>query len=126
MWEFWARFWLSNMQLFHSFLAIFSYQWFRKPRLRSQTSFPGLEWFFSPSFPLAGCDLRSELLQFNLPYRSEWLVFVPPTAWFYFCPPFTFSCEKYFKQLSDDLEAYAHHAGRKTVEMADLELLMRR
>ncbi|XP_040427269.1 centromere protein T isoform X2 [Cygnus olor] len=35
-------------------------------------------------------------------------------------------CEKYFKQLSDDLEAYAHHAGRKTVEMADLELLMRR
>ncbi|XP_032051427.1 centromere protein T isoform X3 [Aythya fuligula] len=35
-------------------------------------------------------------------------------------------CEKYFKQLSDDLEVYAHHAGRKTVEMADLELLMRR
>ncbi|XP_066860455.1 centromere protein T isoform X2 [Anser cygnoides] len=35
-------------------------------------------------------------------------------------------CEKYFKQLSDDLEAYAHHAGRKTVEIADLELLMRR
>nr|XP_038041572.1 centromere protein T isoform X7 [Anas platyrhynchos] len=35
-------------------------------------------------------------------------------------------CEKYFKQISDDLEAYAHHAGRKTVEMADLELLMRR
>ncbi|KAM9183075.1 centromere protein T isoform 2-T2 [Mergus octosetaceus] len=35
-------------------------------------------------------------------------------------------CEKYFKQLSDDLEAYTHHAGRKTVEMADLELLMRR
>ncbi|XP_035192906.1 centromere protein T isoform X2 [Oxyura jamaicensis] len=35
-------------------------------------------------------------------------------------------CEKYFKHLSNDLEAYAHHAGRKTVEMADLELLMRR
>ncbi|KFP70240.1 Centromere protein T, partial [Acanthisitta chloris] len=35
-------------------------------------------------------------------------------------------CERYFKQLSDDLEAYANHAGRKTVEMADLEVLMRR
>ncbi|NWW26334.1 CENPT protein, partial [Falcunculus frontatus] len=34
--------------------------------------------------------------------------------------------ERYFRQLSDDLEAYAHHAGRKTVEMADLEVLMRR
>ncbi|NXY62612.1 CENPT protein, partial [Callaeas wilsoni] len=34
--------------------------------------------------------------------------------------------ERYFKQLSDDLEAYTHHAGRKTVEMADLEVLMRR
>ncbi|NXT61849.1 CENPT protein, partial [Chaetops frenatus] len=33
---------------------------------------------------------------------------------------------RYFKQLSDDLEAYSHHAGRKTVEMADLEVLMRR
>ncbi|NXD02098.1 CENPT protein, partial [Certhia familiaris] len=35
-------------------------------------------------------------------------------------------CERYFKQLSDDLEAYTHHAGRKTVEKADLEVLMRR
>ncbi|XP_009976178.1 PREDICTED: centromere protein T, partial [Tauraco erythrolophus] len=35
-------------------------------------------------------------------------------------------CERYFKQLSSDLEAYSHHAGRKTVEMADLEVLMRR
>ncbi|NXG59659.1 CENPT protein, partial [Hemiprocne comata] len=34
--------------------------------------------------------------------------------------------ERYFKQLSDDLEAYTKHAGRKTVEMADLEVLMRR
>ncbi|NXR21643.1 CENPT protein, partial [Cinclus mexicanus] len=34
--------------------------------------------------------------------------------------------EKYFKQLSNDLETYAHHAGRKTVEAADLEVLMRR
>ncbi|NXC72346.1 CENPT protein, partial [Anhinga anhinga] len=34
--------------------------------------------------------------------------------------------EKYFKQLSNDLEAYSSHAGRKTVEMADLEVLMRR
>ncbi|XP_074007555.1 centromere protein T isoform X3 [Numenius arquata] len=34
--------------------------------------------------------------------------------------------ERYFKQLSNDLEAYTNHAGRKTVEMADLEVLMRR
>ncbi|KAM9289550.1 centromere protein T [Morus bassanus] len=34
--------------------------------------------------------------------------------------------EKYFKQLSNDLEAYSNHAGRKTVEIADLEVLMRR
>ncbi|NWI36398.1 CENPT protein, partial [Picathartes gymnocephalus] len=34
--------------------------------------------------------------------------------------------DKYFKQLSDDLEAYTHHAGRKTVEVGDLEVLMRR
>ncbi|KAM7101626.1 centromere protein T isoform 2-T2 [Ciconia maguari] len=34
--------------------------------------------------------------------------------------------ERYFKQLSSDLEAYSNHAGRKTVEMADLEVLMRR
>ncbi|NXC27520.1 CENPT protein, partial [Campylorhamphus procurvoides] len=34
--------------------------------------------------------------------------------------------ERFFKQLSNDLEAYSNHAGRKTVEMADLELLMRR
>ncbi|KAJ7426418.1 centromere protein T [Willisornis vidua] len=34
--------------------------------------------------------------------------------------------QRYFKQLSSDLEAYSNHAGRKTVEMADLELLMRR
>ncbi|NWZ80426.1 CENPT protein, partial [Poecile atricapillus] len=34
--------------------------------------------------------------------------------------------ERYFKQLSSDLEAYTHHAGRKTVEAADLEVLMRR
>ncbi|XP_068267336.1 centromere protein T isoform X3 [Nyctibius grandis] len=34
--------------------------------------------------------------------------------------------ERYFQQLSSDLEAYSNHAGRKTVEMADLEVLMRR
>ncbi|XP_075016933.1 centromere protein T isoform X2 [Calonectris borealis] len=34
--------------------------------------------------------------------------------------------ERYFRQLSSDLEAYSSHAGRKTVEMADLEVLMRR
>nr|XP_056718338.1 centromere protein T [Euleptes europaea] len=32
----------------------------------------------------------------------------------------------YFKHLSDDLEAYTNHARRKTIESADLELLMRR
>ncbi|NXD79095.1 CENPT protein, partial [Halcyon senegalensis] len=34
--------------------------------------------------------------------------------------------QRYFKQLCDDLEAYTTHAGRKTVEMADLEVLMKR
>ncbi|TFJ99805.1 Centromere protein T [Platysternon megacephalum] len=34
--------------------------------------------------------------------------------------------EVYFRQLSNDLEAYTMHAKRKTVEEADLELLMRR
>ncbi|NXA56659.1 CENPT protein, partial [Nothocercus julius] len=34
--------------------------------------------------------------------------------------------ERYFKQLSSDLEAYSQHAGRRTVEVADLEVLMRR
>ncbi|NXP55609.1 CENPT protein, partial [Heliornis fulica] len=34
--------------------------------------------------------------------------------------------EKYFMQLSSDLEAYSSHAGRKTVEKVDLEVLMRR
>ncbi|NWQ77351.1 CENPT protein, partial [Columbina picui] len=35
-------------------------------------------------------------------------------------------CQRYFKQISNDLEAYCNHAGRKTVEKADLEVLMRR
>ncbi|KGL74731.1 Centromere protein T, partial [Tinamus guttatus] len=34
--------------------------------------------------------------------------------------------ERYFKQLSSDLEVYSQHAGRNTVEVADLEVLMRR
>ncbi|XP_078005544.1 centromere protein T isoform X2 [Phascolarctos cinereus] len=33
---------------------------------------------------------------------------------------------QYFRTLCDDLETFAHHAGRKTVLLADLELLMRR
>ncbi|KAG2469745.1 CENPT protein, partial [Polypterus senegalus] len=33
---------------------------------------------------------------------------------------------KYFDRLADDLDMYVHHAKRKTVEMADIELLMRR
>ncbi|NXL38311.1 CENPT protein, partial [Glaucidium brasilianum] len=35
-------------------------------------------------------------------------------------------CERYFRQVCNDLEAYTNHAGRKTVEKADLEVLMRR
>ncbi|XP_074769249.1 centromere protein T isoform X6 [Athene noctua] len=35
-------------------------------------------------------------------------------------------CERYFKQVCNDLEAYTNHARRKTVEKADLEVLMRR
>ncbi|XP_030327284.1 centromere protein T isoform X2 [Strigops habroptila] len=34
--------------------------------------------------------------------------------------------EKYFKQLCNDLAAFASHAGRKTVEVSDVEVLMRR
>ncbi|KAJ8271877.1 hypothetical protein COCON_G00107360 [Conger conger] len=33
---------------------------------------------------------------------------------------------KYFDRLADDLEAYATHAKRKTIEVEDVELLMRR
>uniref|UniRef100_A0A8B9F6H6 CENP-T/Histone H4 histone fold domain-containing protein n=1 Tax=Amazona collaria TaxID=241587 RepID=A0A8B9F6H6_9PSIT len=34
--------------------------------------------------------------------------------------------EKYFKQLWNDLAAFSSHAGRKTVEVSDVEVLMRR
>ncbi|XP_065099963.1 uncharacterized protein cenpt [Paramisgurnus dabryanus] len=34
--------------------------------------------------------------------------------------------KKYFKRLADDLEVYATHAKRKTIEIEDFELLMRR
>uniref|UniRef100_A0A2K6EKV8 Centromere protein T n=1 Tax=Propithecus coquereli TaxID=379532 RepID=A0A2K6EKV8_PROCO len=34
--------------------------------------------------------------------------------------------DKYFRHLCDDLEAFATHAGRRTVKPEDLELLMRR
>ncbi|KAK2872358.1 hypothetical protein Q8A67_022255 [Cirrhinus molitorella] len=34
--------------------------------------------------------------------------------------------KKYFERLADDLEAYATHAKRKTIEVEDFELLMRR
>ncbi|XP_045389502.1 centromere protein T isoform X2 [Lemur catta] len=34
--------------------------------------------------------------------------------------------DKYFRHLCDDLEAFAAHAGRRTVKPEDLELLMRR
>ncbi|XP_012598004.2 centromere protein T isoform X1 [Microcebus murinus] len=34
--------------------------------------------------------------------------------------------DKYFRHLCDDLEAFAAHAGRRTIKPEDLELLMRR
>ncbi|ROJ30620.1 Centromere protein T [Anabarilius grahami] len=34
--------------------------------------------------------------------------------------------KKYFERLADDLEVYATHAKRKTIEVEDFELLMRR
>ncbi|KAM8985207.1 centromere protein T-like [Ara ararauna] len=34
--------------------------------------------------------------------------------------------KKYFKQLWNDLAAFSSHAGRKTVEVSDVEVLMRR
>ncbi|XP_036400077.1 centromere protein T [Megalops cyprinoides] len=34
--------------------------------------------------------------------------------------------DRYFDRLADDLEAYAAHAKRKTIEVEDVELLMRR
>nr|XP_015223907.1 PREDICTED: centromere protein T [Lepisosteus oculatus] len=34
--------------------------------------------------------------------------------------------DKYFERLVDDLEAYANHAKRKTIEKQDVELLLRR
>lgn len=36
------------------------------------------------------------------------------------------SLDKYFQRLCDDLDVFAAHAGRKTVRLEDLELLMRR
>lgn len=34
--------------------------------------------------------------------------------------------ERYFDRLADDLETFAAHAKRKTIEVEDVELLMRR
>lgn len=34
--------------------------------------------------------------------------------------------DKYFDRLTDDLESYAHHAKRKTIEMEDAVLLLKR
>ena len=34
--------------------------------------------------------------------------------------------ERYFDRLSDDLETFAAHAKRKTIEVEDVELLLRR
>lgn len=42
---------------------------------------------------------------------------------FFFIP---LSLKKYFERLAEDLEVYATHAKRKTIEVEDFELLMRR
>ncbi|EGW10112.1 Centromere protein T [Cricetulus griseus] len=34
--------------------------------------------------------------------------------------------DKYFQHLCNDLEAFSAHAGRKTVKLEDMELLLRR
>ena len=34
--------------------------------------------------------------------------------------------EAFFGRMALDLETYAHHAKRKTIEVADVELLLRR
>lgn len=34
--------------------------------------------------------------------------------------------DKFFDRLAKDLEAFAHHAGRSTIDVADCELLLRR
>ena len=34
--------------------------------------------------------------------------------------------DKFFDRLADDLETYAVHAKRKTIEVEDVELLLRR
>ena len=41
-------------------------------------------------------------------------------------PAFGASLESFLTQMSGDLVAYAQHAGRKTVERADVELLLNR
>lgn len=37
-----------------------------------------------------------------------------------------FRAEKYWKQTAEDLAAFAAHAGRKTINEADVQLLMTR
>ena len=38
----------------------------------------------------------------------------------------SFRSQLFFKQLASDLMAYCHHAGRRTIETADVELLIKR
>lgn len=38
----------------------------------------------------------------------------------------TLSCEGYLKQASRDVAVYSKHAGRQTVDVDDVKLLMRR
>lgn len=119
VWEVWERFWLSDVQLSHCCLGSEvpgSLGWEAKLCLWAGE-------LLLLQISLAGCDLHNKQLQCSLPYRSGWVASVHnSTLWF----DFPLSSERYFKQLSDDLEAYTHHAGRKTVEAADLEVLMRR
>lgn len=80
----------------------------------------GLENSFSPSFPWQAVTCTTSNSSATCPVEVAGVHTLQ-------CDLISLlSSKRYFKQLSDDVEAYSHHAGRKTVEMDDLEVLMRR